>query len=143
MDNKYILIGIVMIFFLILIKENSYTKSNSIIKESNIKGGGRGVFSTTTYNKGDSIEVCPCIKVNHRDLKGIINKYVFTYDEKYSLIAFGFCSIYNHKDKPNAKWVVVNEEKLKIVAIKPIQKGEEIFISYGTDYFSYHRIQMK
>ena len=120
-----------------------YLTPEIIVKKSNIKGGGRGVFSTRSYNTGDFIEVCPCIKQEAKYIKGNLSKYVFSYNRKYSIIALGFCSIYNHKDEPNAKWYIVNRDQMKIVALKNIQPGEEIFISYGPYYFKDHGLKMK
>jgi len=125
------------------IKSIPYVTPDIIVKESNIKGGGRGIFSTRLYNKGDFIEVCPCIKQENKYNKGNITKYVFNYNKKHAIIALGFCSIYNHKDDPNAKWTIINRDQMKIVALKNIQPGEEIFISYGPYYFKEHGITMK
>ena len=51
--------------------------------------------------------------------------------------------MYNHKDDPNAKWTIVNKDQMKIVALKHIESGEEIFISYGINYFKSRGITMK
>jgi hypothetical protein len=64
-----------------------------------------------------------------------MNNYIFHYKNKTNLIAFGYCSMYNHMDDPNAEWTILNKNQIQIVALKQIQKGEEIFISYGPDYF--------
>ena len=66
-----------------------------------------------------------------------------SYNKKYNIVAFGFCSIYNHKDNPNAEWIVINKDQIKIVALKYIRPGEEIFISYGPNYFKDRGITMK
>ena len=126
-----------------LINPIPYLMPDGIVKQSNIKGGGRGVFSTRAYNIGELIEVCPCIKQQNKYNRGTITKYVFNYNEKYCILALGFCSIYNHRDDPNAKWTVVNKDQMKIVALKNIQPGEEIFVSYGPNYFKNHGITMK
>jgi SET domain-containing protein len=103
------------------------------IKVSSI--GGRGIFSNRIYNKGEIIEVCPCIQEYHKYSQGTMNNYVFDYKNRTNLIGFGYCSMYNHMDKPNAEWTILNKNQIQIVALKQIQKGEEIFISYGPDYF--------
>ena len=163
MDSKYIeyiLIFIIILVFIYytffnkiyknkeidnekLINSIPYLTPDSIIKESSIEGGGRGVFSTRSYNIGELIEVCPCIKQEEKYGNGNIDKYLFYYNKKHSIIAFGFCSIYNHKDDPNAKWTIVNKDQMKIVALKYIEPGEEIFVSYGTNYFKDRGITMK
>jgi len=126
-----------------LINPIPYITPDGIIKESSIKGGGRGVFSTRSYNVGDIIEVCPCIKQEIIYSIGNFTYYLFNYNKDYQLLAFGFCSIYNHKDDPNSKWSIVNKEQMKIEAVKPIKPGEEIFVSYGPQYFKDRGIKMK
>ena len=65
--------------------------------------------------------------------------YIFDFDEDNVLIAFGYCSMYNHVDNPNAEWEVLNENQLMIKSIKDIKKDEEIFVSYGDDYWTSRR----
>ena len=98
--------------------------------------GERGVFATRDYKRGDLIEVCPALKQTHELVDGQMSNYIFTYDDTFSLIGFGYCSMYNHSDQNNAEWEVVNEKQIKVMAIQPIAKGEEIFVSYGDDYWA-------
>ena len=150
-DEIYKIIGyIVAVIFFIYLISKAFSLNVRVIegmtsndKQSNIKNSGRGVFSTRAYTIGEIIEVCPCIKQEYKYAKGEISKYVYDYNQKYCIIALGFCSIYNHKDDPNAKWTIINTEQIKIVALKNIRQGEEIFISYGSDYFKNHGITMK
>ena len=51
------------------------------------------------------------------------------------MIGFGYCSMYNHSDTPNATWEILDEEKIKITVTKNIAEGEEIFVSYGREYW--------
>ena len=52
-------------------------------------------------------------------------------DEHYSWIFLDFARV-NHSCAPNAEIAELqNEENVKIVAVKPIAKGEEVFISYN------------
>jgi SET domain-containing protein len=100
------------------------------IKKSE-KIGSRGVFATKDYKKDDIIEICPTISEETSKFDGILKDYIFKYDDKHSLVAFGFCSMYNHSDNYNALWTVLSKEQMKIYASKDIKKGEEILISYG------------
>jgi hypothetical protein len=100
------------------------------IKKSE-KIGSRGVFATKDYKKDDIIEICPTITEETSKFDGILKDYIFKYDDKHSLVAFGFCSMYNHSDNYNALWTVLSKEQMKIYASKDIKKGEEILISYG------------
>jgi hypothetical protein len=100
------------------------------------KIGGRGVFANQNYSVGEIIEVCPAIRLNDKDSVGNMADYVFGFNSEDNLVGFGYCSMYNHQDEPNANWEVINEEKIQIKVVKPIQKGEEIFVTYGEAYFS-------
>jgi len=103
------------------------------IKESKI--GGRGVFAEKDFKTGDIIEVCPCIKQNTETIFGKIFDYIFKFDDNDSLLAFGYCTMYNHSDNNNASWTIMNDEQMQVEAIQDIKKGEEIFVSYGAPYW--------
>lgn len=112
------------------------------IKNSPI--GGRGVFAKQSYKKGDVIEICPCIRQHHKYSLGKIYDYTFNYnDSNDDLIAFGYGSLYNHTDNPNAEWNILNEHQMEIIAIKDISVDEEIYISYGDNYFNYRSYLVK
>ena len=70
--------------------------------------------------------------------------YVFKISEKQYALALGNGSLYNHRNQPNARWHY-DEDKDRIVfrAARGIKPGEEIFISYGKDYFKTRDISMK
>ena len=42
--------------------------------------------------------------------------------------------MYNHQDEPNMKYYYQNG-KMIYQAIKPIKAGDELFISYGTNWW--------
>jgi SET domain-containing protein len=116
--------------------KTDYIQPQAIINESTINGGGRGVFAIRNYKQGELIEICPCIKIEIDKINGKFRDYLFGFDDKMALVGFGYCSLYNHSDTPNSKWTVVNENKIKIRAEKDINKGEEIFVSYGNAYWT-------
>ena len=111
-----------------------YKSPNADIKISK-KINSRGVFALKDYKEGDIIEVCPCIADDTTKFSGLTEDYLFKYDSKTPLIAFGYCSMYNHSNDYNALWKVISKEKMKIYATKNISMGEEIFISYGDGYW--------
>ena len=135
-----ILLGFLTIQF-ILINFNSvdlidYIQPHAIINESTINGGGRGIFATKDYMKGETIEICPCVKTESELMKGRFKDYIFRFDSTMSLVALGYCSVYNHSDDFNARWNVIDEYKIKIIAERDIITGDEIFISYGPFYWT-------
>jgi SET domain-containing protein len=146
---RHLIIFLLIIVGFILIKcvnFEGFTNTNIIVPIVEIKEspkGGLGVYSNRDYNKGDIIELCPGIINKYTEIKGKIKDYVFKYDDDNSFIAFGYCSMYNHSDDPNAVWKVLNERELKVYAIKDIKSGEEILISYGDKYWNTRSIEKK
>jgi hypothetical protein len=118
-------------------KKDKYIIPDITIKYSN-KINGRGIFANKDYKKGDILEICPCIKVTMVtkiiDEKPL-NNYAYSINDEFSLIGVGYCSMYNHSDSPNTEWTIMNDNQLKIEVLRDIQKSEEIFISYGKNYW--------
>lgn len=144
---KHLIIFLIIILGILVIKcastevehfkqtSNPYTIPQIKLKHSyQIKD--RGAFATKSYKKGEILEICPAILQKTDDVQGKVRDYLFRYDEDNSLIGFGYCSMYNHSDNPNANWHVINSEKIKIKAARDIDVGDEIFVSYGDDYWS-------
>ena len=138
---KYVIFIIIFILIILIIRlfksnlsNNEYITPSIEIKNSE-KIGSRGVFATKDYKKNDIIEICPTISEETSKFDGILKDYIFKYDNKYSLLAFGFCSMYNHSDDYNALWTVLSKNQIKMYATKDIKKGEEILTSYGDGYW--------
>lgn len=110
------------------------------VKKSNISG--LGVFATRNIKKGEVIEKCPCVKDKNKNFYGKLNNYVFKLNNKQSVVALGYCSIYNHQDNYNAKWTIDKNGKIMtLIALKDIPKGKEIYNNYGKNYWKYRKKQ--
>ena len=143
-NNNYLyLIGgiIIVIIFLFYFfknnKNNSYIDKISI-KQSLIPNSGRGVFAEKDFKKGEVIEVCPLItdyKKNFANSK--IKDYTFRskFKPDQEVIVFGMCSMYNHSDNFN---VGHNQDPENMIfsAARDIKKGEELYVNYGTNYWT-------
>jgi len=116
-------------------KDDIYIIPDVIVKYSKtIKS--RGIFANKEYKKDDIIEICPCIKINKIKISELpLEDYIFYINDNYCMVGFGYCSMYNHSDTPNANWHIMNENQIEIKMLKDIQKGEEIFVSYGDKYW--------
>jgi hypothetical protein len=115
---------------------NKYKLPDASIKYSyQIKSNG--VFANNRISKGDIIEVCPAILEKTKNVQNTdkLTDYHFQYGKDNSLIALGYCSMYNHSDKPNANWQIVDDNTMRITALENIGAGEEIFVSYGDKYW--------
>lgn len=91
---------------------------------------------------GTLIERCITIKFELSALKQmydflggrtIFQDYVFT-KSGYAYFAMGYGMVYSHDNKPNAKWSITHHENgrdtVDFRAIRNIEKGEEITVSY-------------
>lgn len=96
---------------------------------------GRGVFTTSSIEPNQIIEICPVIVIPKKELihldKTQLYNYYFVWNEVDGAIALGYGSIYNHSDKPNASFEVQTANKSLIFkSIKPIDSNTEILVDY-------------
>ena len=145
---KYVIYFLVFLLIILIIRLFKSNLSNvgcvipSIEIKNSEKIGSRGVFATKNYKKNDIIEICPTISEETSKFDGILKDYIFKYDNKYSLLAFGFCSMYIHSVDYNALWTILSKNQIKMYATKDIKKGEEILTSYGDGYWQ-TRLEIK
>ena len=93
-----------------------------IVKKSNIKNAGKGVFAGENINKDDLIGIFKGFKVN---ADGI---HVLWLDEDHAIEVTNDMKYVNHSKNPNAGlWGV------ELYAIKDIKKNEEIFFDYNEE----------
>lgn len=107
------------------------------VKQSSVKGAGRGVFAQQDIKKGESIETCPVITIPAYDMANLNESILLTYfffhgsDKKRVCIALGFGSLYNHSYTPSAMYTIHTEEKtVEFTALSDIKKDEEITFNY-------------
>ena len=108
----------------------------------------RGVFATDDIQVDELIERCPMVILNwrmkyHKD--PMILDYCFTntcpceeckVHGGHFLMVLGYGQVYNHQDENSAHISFdMKEQTADVVCVKPIKKGEEIFINYGPNYF--------
>ena len=99
---------------------------------------GRGVIATQRIAKGETIEVCPVLNLGEGDASGMLNDYVMSLGDDTEGVALllGYGSLYNHSTEPNAEYFLETEDAYSFVAVRDIEEGEEITISYGEDWWS-------
>ena len=134
------------------------------IKQSNIEGAGRGVFTNEIIEPNQIVEICPVINIMKNDIKNTpLNDYAFgnlnykyndndnendnksqlesesesKSEQKDTVIVLGYGSIYNHSDNPNCSHEIDNDDRKMIICSKRrIEKDEELFINYGSKWWS-------
>ena len=139
----FCVIFIIIIFVAIIFLRGSCTLINHMgfeIKDSEMLKGERGMFATKYYKKDEIIEHCPTLQVSEDDINypNKINDYVFESNiEGDVLIPLGYCGLMNHsEERQNATWTISpTNEFIHMRAIKDIEPGEEIYVSYGKDYW--------
>lgn len=106
---------------------------------------GRGVFATEDIQSGQVIETAPLVFFDRADVRegSIIRNYDIIHENGKSAIMLGYASIYNHSDDPNAFWQFNSNEEIVIKSLKTINKGDEIFVSYGPTYWIGSRAEYK
>jgi len=108
--------------------------------ESSIHGWG--VFATGDIEAYCLLEEAPIAKIadySPNTVGNLLEDYRFLWPtrEPYSelVVGFGFSSLYNHSDSPNAAWSHNLENRTLIFrSIRKISAGEEITVSYGDQY---------
>jgi len=110
-----------------------FKQSNKIEIKRNDKGrGGRGVYASKSFNKGELIEKVPCIILPCSECKDILSWYVFCWDsEEICAVALGYGSLYNHSYSANATYKTIEPDTIILRAFRDIKKGEEITINYN------------
>lgn len=110
-----------------------------IVKKSLMHG--YGVFAEKTIKKGEKIEECYIIITKGKDKA--LGDFYFDVNRKYAIFT-GFGCIYNHSDDPNADYIINAKKRLTTIkAARKILKGEEIFLSYGDEWFSSRNLKAK
>ena len=98
---------------------------------------GWGVFAVDHIEKGEVFEVAPLLFIPKSTAKDTeLIDYVFKIDDTQYALALGYASLYNHRNQPMANWKLDAETAtITFTASRGILPGEEIFVSYGKDYW--------
>lgn len=106
-----------------------------------IKGKGRGVFCNANILEGEIIEICPVIIIPAKEFSALCAtslidySFYFNKEEKTLSLTMGFGSMYNHKQFPNAVYMLNKEERQMVfTAHENIKARTEICINYGGEY---------
>ena len=93
------------------------------------------MFANRTFAEGETVEVCPTVEISEGG--GDLADYLFeSTNEGMFLVVLGFGMLYNHSSEPNLDYFQENGAALAFVAQRQIDKGEELTISYGDEWWS-------
>ncbi|MES2218940.1 MAG: SET domain-containing protein-lysine N-methyltransferase [Pseudomonadota bacterium] len=100
-----------------------------------------GVFADKNIRKGELIEECYVVG-DTRD-PDILIDFTFSVGDDRIFIA-GYAMVYNHSKSPNAIFSFNrSNQTMSFVASRFIRKGEEIFITYGENWFKQRGLEEK
>ena len=97
---------------------------NTFVKKSDIEG--LGLFASDDIKEGE-FEIFS-LPVHTGEITG---DRFFVFDSVYDL-RLSNLQYMNHSDTPNIDYIEI-EGKIKILALRDIEKGEELLIDYGWD----------
>lgn len=112
------------------------------IAPSTVPHGGQGVFAAHFFKPGDQITRCPTIRDDVFSFGGVLQNYYLTTNSsrvaQQGMLPLGYCAMANHDAlNQNADFQFVNgDSEMVIVALKDIDKGQEVLINYGDDYWN-------
>jgi uncharacterized protein len=98
---------------------------------------GLGLFATALIKKGDFIARYWGRRIPSRLADGLNTKYLFEINSRWTIDGAtrrNIARYINHSCRPNAAASIV-KGKIKIMAIKNIEPGDEITYNYGRNYF--------
>jgi hypothetical protein len=96
---------------------------------------GRGVFATRTFAEGETVETCPTVEISQGG--GDLADYLFeSTKEGMFLVVLGFGMLYNHSADPNVDYYQDDGDTLDFIALRRVERGEELTISYGEEWWS-------
>lgn len=99
---------------------------------------GFGVFASENIKKNTIIETCYCLVMDFVTITHPSHDYVFEdIKNKKHYLPFGFGSIYNHSNKPNIEWKIINYEKklMNFYTLCDIKINDELCHNYGEYYW--------
>ena len=121
-------------------KTKLYRHPNIEIRKSHIHG--YGVFATDDIGENTVLEEVPFISIS----QGVAHDYAFLFPrggtpieetvgvKNEIVLVFGYASLYNHNDFPNASWKTDVSDRLFVFFTKThIKKDEEITVYYGPE----------
>ena len=101
---------------------------------------GCGVFANEIIKEGEVIEETPLYDLGLKkgEITSLMIDYRFNWpqgagcDWIKQVLAWGYGSLYNHSESPNAHWRSnIERETFEFVANRTINKDEEILVWYG------------
>ena len=108
---------------------------------------GNGVFTSERIKANTIVEVSPVIVMEHAERllldKTLLHDYIFEWGDKKKqcCMAMGYVPLYNHSYNSNCEYEMEFDKNIiSIIAVKNIEKGEELFINYNGTFDNKKRV---
>jgi hypothetical protein len=102
-----------------------------------VPGKGRGIVAGRSLAEGEVLEIAPVVVIPAGQWplaeQTILGRFCFTWDEERgsAAVALGRGSLFNHSYTPNvAADKTVSTRVIRFVAVRDIERGEELTINY-------------
>jgi hypothetical protein len=106
------------------------------------KLGGLGIFARKKFVPGEFIDASPCLVKPNDEWGKATEDYLFSRG-RLSALPLAGGALFNHSNTPNARHELTSGLKMiRIIATSVINKGDEITISYGEEYFPTRGMKM-
>jgi len=130
-------------FIAVLLYTVSGFKDCDLLLKKHTNIHGIGVYANRNFNRGEVVERCIAVIIPSDRNSPILDEYIYGHRDAYIDVVLGYGMVYNHHS--NETLHVHSSEAFSIrtehsnrvfdfilTALYDIQKGEEIFTSYGT-----------
>jgi SET domain len=111
------------------------------VNTSTIPGAGDGLFAKTFLAEGVRLEVLGVL-VPAGSVSDVCTRYADCYKFRVGdllLIPLGFGGMVNHSRNPNLK-KAIDGQRVYLRTTRPIHPGEELFFTYGEEFFKVAKI---
>lgn len=134
LKELYVVINVSLIFTIMILPDLVIAPSDKGGK------GGKGVFTTKAFKVGTIVEISPVLVFTSKEYlhlaETMLYNYVFEWGptRKKAALALGYISMYNHSYSANCEYEMDFDNNLMTIkVVKPIKKGEELFINYNAE----------
>ena len=97
---------------------------------------GKGMFALKDFEDQEVVEVCPTLEVDHNDIGGILEDYVYYGDNPDNrVIVMGYGMMYNSWKNSNLWYYRDKDGNFVYVTSRKVKKGDELCIDYGPEWW--------
>ena len=100
-------------------------------------GLGHGLFATRAVSKGDFVIEYTGNSISTKVADALSTRYLFEIDSKWTIdgsVRSNIARYINHSCDPNCEAEIL-DGRILITAARDIEKGEELTMDYGEEYF--------